>query len=70
MSKISTMGGYAFEYEGRGNPMKGRDDDWKIVVIDAMAGQLIGRRKIDGTDHYVLRVGDRYYAQTTARIKI
>ena len=73
--RLSTMKGYAYEYFGGGDPLRGSDELWDMVVVDAMPGQLVGKRKIDGAEHYVLRVGDQgqsrkhYYAQTTASLK-
>ena len=78
--RISTMSGYAYEYTGKGDPMRGKADDWDIVGIGAMPGQLVGSRKIDGADCYVVRVrrdatrsmrhgGVVYYAQTAASLK-
>lgn len=71
--RLSTMSGYAYVYIGRGDPLHGANSLWITAKIYAEPASVIGKRKIDGVEHYVLRV-DRngrhsYYAQTTASLK-
>lgn len=72
--KISTMSGYRFLFTGMGDPMRAKDDDWEIVAGGAEQAHLVGIRKIDGSNCYVMRVGKskgrhHYVAQTVVSLQ-
>lgn len=55
--------GYAFRFEGKGCWKKAKDDDWEIVMIDAIRGKYLGWRRIDGARCAVYETKRGLYAQ-------
>lgn len=70
--RISTVAGYAWELMDHGaDPLKGSDQAWyRTQMIGPRPAQFIGKRKIDGVEHFVFKRDDGVYvAQTAASLK-
>lgn len=55
--------GYAYQLEGADSWKRSKDDNWEIVVIDALLGTRLGSRRIDDVRVDVYETTQGIYAQ-------
>jgi hypothetical protein len=58
------MSGYRYEFTGKRNWRRSKDDRWGIVSGKAMCGREVGTRRVDGSPVHVVKVRGRFYAAT------
>ncbi len=58
------MSGYRYEFTGKRNWRRSKDDNWDTEVGKAMCGRKVGTRRIDGAPVHVVKVRGKFYAAT------
>jgi hypothetical protein len=69
MARSCTGSGYRFEFSGKRNWRSSKDDNWNTEVGKNMCGRVVGRRRIDGAECSVIKVGRKFYAVTSQSVK-
>ena len=71
MTRAYTSTGYAYRLQDGdvGNWNHSVDDDWEVVIVGVLTGEVLGHRDIDGAGCTVVRVEDEVYAQLRTHVR-